>query len=181
MSNDSENHPDIPTLVDTNVDALKQLQTEKKQHMRWDYRFVDPIVEMLGSMSFLWLNLAMFTVWILINVGVFSFVDAFDPYPFEFLTLTVSLEAIVLSVVVLIGQNELQKDSDERAELDLHINLLSEREATAILKKLVRLEEHMGIKVEESERLLVEELLVPTNPVNIVQKIDNSISSIKKK
>jgi uncharacterized membrane protein len=166
---------DIHNLVERNLDALEKLQTEKKRNKRWDLHYIDPIVAVSGSMSFLWFNLAIFVIWILINIKVISFVKVFDPFPFEFLTLTVSLEAIFLSIVVLIGQNELQRDSDQRAELDLHINLLAERETTAILRKLDRLEKHLQIKVDKNESEMVEELLTEIDPINISQKISKSL------
>lgn len=53
-------------------------------------------------------------------------VRAFDPFPYGLLTMIVSLEAISLSTVVLISQDRLSGEIERRADLDLHIGLLSE-------------------------------------------------------
>jgi uncharacterized membrane protein len=48
--------------------------------------------------------------------------------------MTVSLEAIFL--FVLASQNRLSRQSDKRSHLDLQIDLLAEREMTAVLQLL---------------------------------------------
>jgi uncharacterized membrane protein len=68
-----------------------------------------------------------------LNLGWFG-LKPFDPYPFGLLTMIVSLEAIFLSTFVLISQNRMQAAADERADLDLQINLLAEHEVTRLIK-----------------------------------------------
>ena len=63
-------------------------------------------------------------------------VPHFDPFPFTFLTLVVSLEAIFLSAFILISQNHETRLSERRNQLDLQINLLTEQENTKMLKLL---------------------------------------------
>jgi len=72
-----------------------------------------------------------------INIsGVFHGIRPFDPFPFPFLTMTVSLEAIFLALFVLASQNRLARQADKRSHLDLQIDLLAERELTAALHML---------------------------------------------
>jgi uncharacterized membrane protein len=52
------------------------------------------------------------------------------------LTTIVSLEAIFLTLFVLISQNRMSREADKRAQLDLQVNLLAEKEATMILRML---------------------------------------------
>ena len=49
----------------------------------------------------------LFTIWIALNVHPLSgsSFGGFDPFPFGLLTMAVSLEAIILSVFVLLSQN----------------------------------------------------------------------------
>jgi uncharacterized membrane protein len=72
-------------------------------------------------------------------------VDHFDPFPFTFLTLIVSLEAIFLSTFILISQNYETRLSERRNQLDLQINLLSEQE-TKMLRILERIAKRWGQK-----------------------------------
>ena len=94
----------------------------------------DVIAQFCGSFTFVWVHLIWFAAWIVVN-GLPG-VAHFDPYPFTFLTLVVSLEAIFLSIFVLMSQNRAARLGDRRAHLDLQIDLLAERELTAILHML---------------------------------------------
>ncbi len=69
-----------------------------------------------------------------------------DPFPFPFLTMTVSLEAIFLALFVLASQNRLTRLADKRAHLDLQIDLLAEREMTAVLQILQDIASHLQVK-----------------------------------
>jgi uncharacterized membrane protein len=90
-------------------------------------------------------HLAWFGTWIVVNGGVLPGFEPFDPYPFSFLTLVVSLEAIFLSIFVLLSQNRLTRQAEKRAHLDLQVNLLAEQESTIALQLLQRICEHLGI------------------------------------
>ena len=69
-----------------------------------------------------------------------------DPFPFPFLTMTVSLEAIFLALFVLASQNRLALQADKRSHLDLQIDLLAEREMTAVLQLLQDIARHLEVK-----------------------------------
>jgi len=95
-------------------------------------RIADVIAEFSGSIPFLVLNAVFFFVWLIVNA--FPSV-AFDPYPFGLLTMIVSLEAIFLSIFVLVSQNR-QADKDRiRNELDYQVNLKSELGVSVLLQK----------------------------------------------
>lgn len=71
----------------------------------------------------------------------------FDRYPFDLLTLIVSLEAIFLRSFVLMAQNRMTTKSDRRAHLDLQVNMLAEQELTAMLQMLFALCRRSGVDV----------------------------------
>lgn len=109
-------------------------------------RFIQRVSESSGSVTFILLNAAIFTLWILINMGVLG-IKPFDPYPFGMLTMVVSLEAIFLSLFVLLSQNRMQAISDRQNELDLHINLLAERELTYVVQTIECIAQHLGVEL----------------------------------
>jgi uncharacterized membrane protein len=111
-------------------------------------RVSDSITRFAGSSVFIVLHIVWFTVWIILNLGRIGGIHSFDPYPFTFLTMVVSLEAIFLSIFVLISQNRMAHQADRRAHLDLQINLLAEQENTMMLRMLEKLCEHQGIKTD---------------------------------
>jgi Protein of unknown function (DUF1003) len=80
-------------------------------------------------------------------VGLVSGWRPIDPFPFSFLTLVVSLEAIFLSIFVLVSQNNLTRQSERRAHLDLQINLLAEQESTKTVALLERIAAHLHVPI----------------------------------
>lgn len=82
--------------------------------------------------------------------------------------MVVSLEAIFLSTFVLISQNRLSEEADRRADLDLHIGLLSEAEMTVALKMLRSIQEKLDIDTSDPA---IEDLLMTTSPEDVLAEI----------
>jgi len=93
------------------------------------------------------LHVLWFAFWMLTNTGMFPGVTPFDPFPFPLLTMTVSLEAIFLSLFVLASQNRLSHQADKRAHLDLQVDLLAEREMTTVLQLLRDIARHLNVRL----------------------------------
>ncbi|HVZ67038.1 MAG TPA: DUF1003 domain-containing protein [Patescibacteria group bacterium] len=107
----------------------------------------DDLTAVCGSTPFLIFHVIFFSTWIVINVGlVAEIIKPFDPYPFGFLTLIVSLEAIFLSIFILVSQNRSSYVSTIRDEVHLGVNLIAEEEITKILEVLADIRREMGIK-----------------------------------
>lgn len=116
-------------------------------------RIADAIAEFSGSMPFLIGNLVWFSVWILWNQSWFPGTD-FDPFPFGLLTMIVSLEAIFLSIFVLISQNRQAAKDRLAAEIDHQVNTKAEIEIGLVLRRLDDLEEGLRYQQEEQRSLL---------------------------
>jgi uncharacterized membrane protein len=99
-------------------------------------------------------------------------VGHFDPFPFTFLTLIVSLEAIFLSTFILISQNHETRLSERRNQLDLQINLLSEQENTKMLRILERIAKKVGARTDDDPHLQV--LEQATQPEKLVDQIEKT-------
>ena len=120
-------------------------------------------------MTFVWVHVVWFGIWVLINV--LPGMPHIDPFPFTFLTLVVSLEAIFLSTFILISQNHDTRISERRNHLDLQINLLSEQENTEMLKMLRAIAERVGADLshDDHSQVLTEE----TKPKRLVRQIES--------
>ena len=82
----------------------------------------------------------------------------------------VSLEAIFLSTFVLISQNRLAAESERRADLDLHIGLLTEHELTRALTMLDAIHHKLGIDADQDHELA--ELERETRPEDVLAEIE---------
>jgi uncharacterized membrane protein len=96
----------------------------------------DWIAEFSGSISFLVLHVVFFAAWILMNVTLVPGAPMFDPFPFGLLTMVVSLEAIILSVFVLLSQNRQASKERIRGDIEYEVNLKAEMEVAHLHEKV---------------------------------------------
>ena len=99
----------------------------------------DWIAAFSGSITFLIIHIIGFAIWILLNVVDIPGFKHFDEYPFGFLTLSVSLEAIFLSVFVLLSQNRQAEKDRIRSDIEYDVNLKAELEIAHLHEKIDRL------------------------------------------
>jgi uncharacterized membrane protein len=109
--------------------------------MNWQDKVADKITAYVGSMMFVYVHVAWFIFWVVLNV--FALKEGWDPYPFNFLTMVVSLEAIFLSTFVLISQNRQSVRDDIRDQRDLEVDTKAEQEIQRILEKLEVIESEL--------------------------------------
>jgi uncharacterized membrane protein len=136
-------------------------------------RLADHFTKLFGNISFFIGNLAWFAVWLVWNSGLVPGLPIFDPYPFILLITIVSLEAICLSVLVLISQNQAAKIDRLRSEVDLQINLIAEQEITKALSLLSVLLEKQGINVKEDPE--IQKMLRKINLWDIEKKLERQL------
>ena len=136
-------------------------------------RMADWTTSRFGSMAFLSLNIVFFILWLLINTGYLDFISVFDPFPFNLLTMFVSLEAIILAIFVLISQNRTLKVDELRAETQLQINLIAEKEITKVMKMLAILLDKQGVDFSQDPEL--KSMLRPLSEEEIEKRLEKEI------
>jgi uncharacterized membrane protein len=166
-TNDSRS---VNGVVHSNIEALLKSRKRYEDDKTATDRLADLITKWSGSMTFVYLHVAFFGLWIAANVGIFK-VSPFDPFPFGLLTTIVSLEAIFLSTFVLVSQNRDAAIAERREELDLQIDLLSEHEITRILQLVDAIAQHLNVKLDDVPGDL-QELKSETSPAEILNELD---------
>ncbi|MFS2036579.1 DUF1003 domain-containing protein [Polaromonas sp. CT11-55] len=157
-------------LTRENVQSMRRVEEMALANRSRADRMAAFIAGFCGSMPFVWLHAAAFAGWIALNT--WPGLAHWDPYPFTFLTLVVSLEAIFLSSFILISQNYELRISDRRNQLDLQINLLTEQENTKMIQMLERIAKKVGADSggDPDIRILKEN----TNPEKLVAQIEQA-------
>jgi len=153
-----------------NVEAMRRLEAAQALRRTTADRVAAGIARFCGSMTFVWIHVAVFAAWI--GYNALPWFQPFDPYPFTFLTLVVSLEAIFLSTFILISQNYDMRLSERRNQLDLQINLLSEQENTKMLQILERIAKKVGANVKADPEISA--LEEATRPEALVEQIEDA-------
>jgi uncharacterized membrane protein len=164
-----KDNPALSKVIERNIRTIIQLRTKAAHQRSLQSRIADAITSFSGRMIFVYVHIVWFGVWILLNTGRFG-VYVFDPFPYGLLTMVVSLEAIFLSTFVLISQNRLGEETERRADLDLHIGLLTEHELTRVLQMLDAIQDRLGIVDHENSELA--DLEMETKPEDVLAEIE---------
>jgi uncharacterized membrane protein len=155
-------------LTKQNVKAISELETAAREQRTRVDRVAEAIAKFCGSMTFVWVHVIWFGLWIALNT--IPGIPHIDPFPFTFLTLVVSLEAIFLSTFILISQNHETRLSERRNNLDLQINLLTEQENTTMIEMLRVIAEKVGADLSHEPRVQI--MSQDTRPEKLVEEID---------
>lgn len=140
--------------------ASRNVNEEMEDRRTRVEKAADWIAEFSGSIPFLNLHLLFFFLWIVLNVKWvdnltwLSPITGFDAYPFGLLTMCVSLEAIVLSVFVLLSQSRQAAKDHIRSDVEYDVNLKAEREVAHLHEKVDRLTAESAARLDRIERLL---------------------------
>jgi uncharacterized membrane protein len=155
------------------ADTVSDLEARARRDRSFPERIATLANQAAGSMTFVVLHLVWFAAWIAVNLDLVPGTAPFDPFPFGFLAFLVSLEAIFLSLLVLMAQNRMTKEADRRAVLDLEINILAEQEGTKILATLQRVAAKLGIEDSADEE--ARELAGPTNVSELAEVLEEEL------
>lgn len=175
--NNDQQSTHMASIVDRNIQALLSRRNQEERTRRLQDRIADAISRFTGSMTFVYIHLVVFGVWIIINLGWTS-LPAFDP-TFVILAMFASVEAIFLSTFVLITQNRMAAQADRRADLDLHISLLAEHEVTRLITLVSAIAQRMGIEPAVNKPELAE-LEKDVDPEKVLERIEQTESDFGK-
>lgn len=165
----------IDTQSRQSIKAVSDLEHEALARRTAAETFSDFVVSQGGRPGVIVFHVLWFGAWILWNSVRLPGVRSFDPFPYLGLTTIVSLEAIFLSLFILTSQNRATRRADERAHLDLQINLMAEREATKMLSLLQALCAYHGLA--EAADAEVDEMLRETEPASIARELEKHLPS----
>src|SRR5262245_2120773 len=134
----------------------------------------DWLNDLASSPRFFILHVIWFLIWITWNVGMLG-LRPFDPYPFGLLTMVVSLEAIFLSIFVLMAQKRESAVAELREELALQVNLRMEEEVTKTLQLVAGLYTRLGHRVAEDPELA--DMMQPLDIASIEEELTTQIAA----
>lgn len=160
--------------------AFGAIKAQHSANRTWLERFVDRLNLIASSVPFLVVHAIAFAFWLLWNTGALG-LTPLDPYPFGFMTFIVSLEAIFLSIFVLMAQQRESAIAELREELGLQVNLRVEQEVTKTLQLVAGLYTRLGHRVSDDPELLhmLQPLDVRAIERDLLMQIETATSSKK--
>ncbi|MET3854987.1 DUF1003 domain-containing protein [Rhizobium sp. OAE497] len=116
-------------IISTDVNAALSAESSFGQ------RVADGIARVGGTWSFIIAFLAFLAIWTVVNTIILA-TGAFDPYPFVFLNLILSMLAAIQAPIIMMSQNrQAERDRFEAAK-DYEVNLKSELEVLSLHQKI---------------------------------------------
>jgi uncharacterized membrane protein len=140
-------------------------------------RFAQMLNDVASSTPFLVVHVIWFLIWIPWNVGLLG-LRPFDPYPFGLLTMIVSLEAIFLSIFVLLAQKREAAIAELREEIALQVGLWTELEVTKTLQLVTGLYRRLGHPIADDPDL--KEMLRPLDVKGIENRLVKQIEQTQR-
>jgi uncharacterized membrane protein len=161
---------DLTDVIEQNItDLIARRRREERAQSRQE-RLAGAITRFAGSMRFVYIHLAFYGGWILVNLGGLG-LPPFDP-TFVVLAMVASVEAIFLSTFILITQNRMAALADKRADLDLQISLLAEHEITHVLVLVRDMAARMGVEASQNPEL--ESLARNVHPEHVLDSMEQA-------
>jgi CRP/FNR family cyclic AMP-dependent transcriptional regulator len=118
--------------------ATRNVNEEVEAETSLVLRIADWVANASGSITFLLVHVVIFAAWISLNIGMVSWGD-FDPFPFGLLTMAVSLEAIILSTLLLFSSNREGARERVRSDIEYEVNLKAELQIQHLHEKIDQL------------------------------------------
>ncbi len=161
----------LAQVLERNIRALQRRHEAGEQRATMEERLARAITDFSGSMLFVYLHLAAYSLWIVANLKLIPWVPAWDP-TFVVLAMIASVEAMFLSTFVLITQNRMAATAERRAELDLQVNLLAEHEVTKLIRLVSAIAAKLNLDVAQEAGPGIEELKHDIAPEAVLDEIE---------
>lgn len=117
-------------------------------------RLADAVPSLTGSLGSLAFHAVFLGGWIALNLSAIRSLRAFDPYPFEFLSVIVSLEAIFLTLFVLTSQNRQRTRDRIRSDIEFESSINTETKIAFLHEKIDKLAESQYALLVNTQKLL---------------------------
>jgi uncharacterized membrane protein len=139
LSDEAQADP-VPEHISQNIDSILAFYRREEQRIGDSQRLLEEVAGFMGRPLYLVSVLCFVALWIVANMlcEPLGFRSP-DPPPFSWLQGIVSLGALLTTTVVLITQNREAKLDQQRLELELQVNLLTEQKTTKLIRLLEEL------------------------------------------
>jgi len=145
----------------------RNVNEEMQSSRNFGERLSDFLTMLAGDIRFVYASLMWFGVWIVWNAGLIPGLQPFDPNPYGLLTMVVSLEAIFLSLFVLISQNRQAAREKVRNDIEYEVNIKAELEIRELRQQIEELQQLMLAHLAQMSSVL--DTTRSTNNVPVVK------------
>jgi uncharacterized membrane protein len=162
----------IAESIDENIEAVVAVHQRVERSLPTHQRGIARTVALVGRPMFLYLCMAMVAAWVVLNLAaVAAGLKPLDAAPFFWLQGAISLSSMLMTIMILISQNRQARLTEQRAHLDLQVNLLAERK----IAKIVSLLEELRLdtpSVKDRYDSVAEAMKRPADPRQVIEALE---------
>lgn len=153
----SERERKVLSRIASRTRISKDIDQTYTEQMTFGERVADRVAAFGGSWTFIIIFAAIIAVWCVGNLLLSDGGYNFDPYPFIFLNLILSMLAAVQAPLIMMSQNRQAAKDRLAAGHDYEINLKAELEILALHEKMddVRQEKLVKLMEQQEEQLVL--------------------------
>lgn len=158
--------------INENIQTIADLHKHAERSASPQQRAIEKVTDFLGQPRFLFIILAVVTLWIVANILLATFgLPNFDPPPFTWLVGVLTLGALIQATLILITQNRQDVTTERNRQLDLQISLLLDEKMSKLITMVDELRQaHPALK--ESVDPQIEALKKTVNPHQSLETLD---------
>jgi uncharacterized membrane protein len=163
--------------VNESMEAVLDYYAREDEKLSGLQRTLERISCYISKPSFLIYLLLFVLAWIGGNLLIPHYsINAFDPAPFHYLQGLISLGALLATTIVLSKQDRLSRLEEQRAHLDLKVNLLTEQKTTRLIVLLEELRSDLP-NVRHRSDLEATEFKHVMNPEQVLATLDERVEA----
>ncbi|MEH2139644.1 DUF1003 domain-containing protein [Nostoc sp.] len=163
----------LPDPIAKNIEAIISLHTQEVRDIPAHQRILEAIATFFGRSAFMYSLLLILALWIF--GSFFQRLLPFNLPPFSWSNQGLDAAALVISTGVLVRQTRQENFAEQRAQLMLQLNLLSEQKIAKIIALLEELRTDLPdvVNRHDSEAQLMQE---PTDPIAVLEALQKNLA-----
>jgi uncharacterized membrane protein len=169
---------DNSDLIAQNVSAVRRLRLEAERKHGALHQPIERVFAALAKPTAIYTLVAVIVAWTALNLALLVFHRApLDAPPFFALDSVLAVLSLLTTIVVLIVQARQGKLADERAELQLQVNLLSEQKIAKLIELVEALRRDSPF-LENVDDAQVEAMKRGSDPEAILRALEQSEAAL---
>lgn len=167
----------LPDPIGQSIDAVIALQTQSEKNLSGHQRILEAITAFFARPAFLYCTLFVVGAWVIFNfLSPQLGLPQLDPPPFEELDVLLGVGSFLMTIGVLIAQRRQEKLAEQRAQLSLQLNLLSEQKIAKIIDLLEELRQDLP-NVHDRLDYEAEVMKQAANPQAVITALEETLAA----
>ena len=167
----------LPESISKNIETIIALHRRAEKDIPQHQRVVETVTDFFGRPAFLYSILLGIILWVTPNVLPRRLgIPRFDPLPFPWLQFSLTAGSLLVTAGVLIKQERQEKLAEQRTQLILQLNLLSEQKIAKLIDLLEELRQDIP-NVKNRSDPEAEMMKSPTDPHAILDVLEETLAS----